>query len=51
MSGTVNMASEFNVARQKHPQISAQTLYRMVTENAVKAMMLPQQYAALLRAT
>jgi len=47
MSGTVNMASEFNVARQKHPQISAQTLYRMVTENAVKAMMLPQQYAAL----
>ena len=47
MSGTVNMTAEFNIARQKHPQISAQTLYRMVTENAVKAMMLPKHYAAL----
>lgn len=47
MSGTINLVSEFSVVRQKHPQVSAQTMYRMVTENAVKAMMLPPQYASL----
>ncbi len=47
MSGTINIVSEFDVVRQKHPQISAQTLYRMVTENAARAMMLPQRCAFL----
>ncbi len=47
MSGAINMSAEFDLVRQKHPKISPQTIYRMVSENAVKALMLPQHYASL----
>jgi len=47
MSGAINLIGEFDLIRQKFPQISPRELYRMVTENAVKALYLPPRYAKL----
>lgn len=47
MSGGVNLIAEFDTIHQKHPEIPLHLLYRMVTENAVRALKLPQHYAGL----
>lgn len=47
MSGAKNLIGEFELIREKFPQIMPRELYRMVTENAVKALYLPQHYAKL----
>ena len=47
MTGGVNLIAEFNLIHQKHPHIPLKTLYKMVTENAAKALMLPSSYARL----
>lgn len=47
MSGGVNLIAEFATIRQHYPDIPASELYRMVTQNAVKALYLPQRYGTL----
>ena len=47
MSGGINMIAEFLKIKENFPQIPAAELFRMVTENAVKALKLPSTYAAL----
>ncbi|MCB5271747.1 MAG: amidohydrolase family protein [Candidatus Cloacimonetes bacterium] len=47
MSGGVNLIDEFATIRQHYPDIPASELYRMVTQNAVKALQLPKRYGAL----
>ena len=47
MSGGVNLIAEFDVIHQKHPGLPLNLLYRMVTENAVRALKLPARYGNL----
>lgn len=47
MSGAVNLIAEFATIRQHFPHIPACELYRMVTQNAVKALRLPERYGFL----
>lgn len=47
MSGGVNLIAEFDTIHQKHPHIPLNQLYRMVTQNAVNALKLPDQYGRL----
>lgn len=47
MSGGVNLIAEFAVIREKYPDIPPSELYRMVTQNAVKALHLHHRYGAL----
>ncbi|MCB5265116.1 MAG: amidohydrolase family protein [Candidatus Cloacimonetes bacterium] len=47
MSGGVNLIAEFATIREHYPQIPASELYRMVTQNAVKALRLHKRYGAL----
>jgi len=47
MSGGVNLIAEFDIIHQKHPELPLNLLYRMVTENAVQALKLPQRYGRL----
>jgi len=47
MSGGINLIDEFLAARSSLPQLPASTLYRMCTENAVYALMLPARYASI----
>ncbi len=47
MSGGVNLIAELLTIREHFPHIKASELYRMVTQNAVKALKLPASYATL----
>lgn len=47
MSGGVNLIAEFLKIREHFPHIPLEELFRMVTSNAVKALYLPSDYAAL----
>jgi 5-methylthioadenosine/S-adenosylhomocysteine deaminase len=47
MSGGVNLIAEFATIREHYPQIPPAELYRMVTQNAVRALRLPQRYGNL----
>ncbi len=47
MSGGINLIAEFLTIREHFPHIVAKELYRMVTENAVKALKMPAHYATL----
>lgn len=47
MSGGINLIAEFMKIKEHFPHIPASELYRMVTENAVKALNLPSVYASL----
>jgi len=47
MSGSVNLFDEFANALKAYPAIGTRMLYKMTTENAVKALMLPAHYAHL----
>lgn len=47
MSGAVNLLFEFILAHEKFPSIPLSTLYKMATENAAYALMLPDSYAKL----
>lgn len=47
MSGGVNLIAEFLKIREFFPAIPASELFRMVSTNAVKALKLPIEYAAL----
>ncbi len=47
MSGGINLIDEFLSARKAFPSVPAATLYKMVTENAVYALMLDPEYAFL----
>ncbi|MDP2172503.1 MAG: amidohydrolase family protein [Candidatus Cloacimonadaceae bacterium] len=47
MSGGVNLIAEFHKIREHFPSIKGNLLFKMVTENAVKALMLPREYACL----
>jgi hypothetical protein len=47
MSGAVNLIFELVKIRETHPHIPEDLLYKMITENAAKALMLPDSYAHL----
>lgn len=47
MSGGINLISEFILAHEKFPSMDLSTLYKMATENAARALMLPSRYAFL----
>ena len=47
MSGGVNLIAELLTIREHFPHIKASELYRMVTQNAVRALKLPASYATL----
>lgn len=47
MSGGINLIDEFSTIREHYPNIPASELYRMVTQNAVKALHLHPRYGAL----
>lgn len=47
MSGGVNLIDEFVTAHKHFPALPLSTLYRMATENACKALMLPREYSEL----
>jgi len=47
MSGGVNLFDELANAVQIYPGIGTRSLYRMVTENAARALMLPAHYGKL----
>ncbi len=47
MSGGINLIDEFLSAKKAYPTIPSSTLYKMVTENAVYALMLDPKYAFL----
>ncbi|HNX38038.1 MAG TPA: amidohydrolase family protein [Candidatus Cloacimonadota bacterium] len=48
MSGGVNLIFEFILVREKFPSIPVSTLYKMATENAAYALMLPERYGKLI---
>ncbi len=47
MSGAVNLIFELVKVRETHPHLPAAVLYKMITQNAARALMLPQSYARL----
>lgn len=47
MSGAVNLLFELVKVHDTHPQLSMELLYRMITANAARALMLPDSYATL----
>lgn len=47
MSGATNLIGEFTLIREHFPHIPIRELYRMVTQNAVKALYLPPVYGSL----
>ncbi|MDD2543289.1 MAG: amidohydrolase family protein [Candidatus Cloacimonetes bacterium] len=47
MSGEINLIAEFAIIREHFPHIELSMLYRMVTENAAKALYLDPAYARL----
>ncbi len=47
MSGSVNLFNELSYAAKIYPGLDTRSLYRMVTENAVMALMLPAHYGHL----
>ncbi|MDZ4181898.1 MAG: chlorohydrolase, partial [Candidatus Cloacimonadaceae bacterium] len=47
MSGGINLIAEFHKVREHFPRFEGSMLYKMVTENAAKALMLPKEYAFL----
>lgn len=47
MSGEINLIREFDVIREHFPHIPLRELYRMVTQNAVKALYLDPAFATL----
>lgn len=47
MSGAVNLAAEFLKIREMYPNFEAKQLYRMCTENATRALMLPESFAKM----
>jgi hypothetical protein len=47
MSGGINLIAEFMKIREVFPAFEARQLYKMTTENAARALMLPVSYARL----
>lgn len=47
MTGGTNLIAELLCIKEHHPHIPASELYRMVTQNAVQALKLPQRYSSL----
>lgn len=47
MSGGINLFDEFATVHQHFPDLALSTLYKMATENAVYALMLPERFAKL----
>jgi hypothetical protein len=47
MSGGINLIAEFMKIREVFPAFEARQLYKMTTENAARALMLPSSYARL----
>ncbi|MDD4310355.1 MAG: amidohydrolase family protein, partial [Candidatus Cloacimonetes bacterium] len=47
MSGGINLIDEFHKIKENFPQIQASEIFRMVTQNAVKALNLAKRYAEL----
>lgn len=47
MSGGTNLIAEFEIIRTNFPHLPLNQLYKMVTENAVKALYLSPEYAKL----
>jgi len=47
MSGGINLIDEFLAAKKAFPTLETKSLYKMVTENATKALMLDPDYAFL----
>jgi len=47
MSGGINLIAEFEIIREHFPHLQLNLLYKMVTENAVKALFLSDEYAKL----
>lgn len=47
MSGGVNLIAEFTKVHEEYPELPLSLLYKMATENAVWALMLPNEYAQL----
>lgn len=47
MSGAVNLIFELVKVRETHPHLAPELLYRMITANAARALMLPESYSTL----
>jgi 5-methylthioadenosine/S-adenosylhomocysteine deaminase len=47
LSGSVNLFQEISFAKEKCPHVSSQAIYRMISENAVKALYLDKEAARL----
>jgi len=47
MSGSINMLAEIKFAANKYTFLSSKELFRMITENAQKALFLPESYGKL----
>lgn len=47
MSGGINLIAEFMTIREHFPAFEAKELFRMVTQNAVKALKLPNRFGTL----
>ena len=51
MSGSINLLEEIKFAHKKFPYISMKQLFKMITINASKALMLPAEYGTIGEAT
>lgn len=47
MSGSINLLEEIKFAHQKFPHIPMQQIFKMITTNASKALMLPEEYGTI----
>ncbi|MBN2460202.1 MAG: amidohydrolase family protein [Candidatus Cloacimonetes bacterium] len=51
MSGSFNLLAELKIFHREYPQIAARDIYRFITENAARALMLPEPYGRLSETT
>ncbi|NQT65606.1 MAG: hypothetical protein HQ554_05465, partial [FCB group bacterium] len=47
MSGSINLLEELKFAHQKFPHIPMQQIFKMITTNAGKALMLTEEYGTI----
>ncbi len=47
MSGSINLLEEIKFAHRKFPHIPLKQIFKMITTNAAKALMLPEEYGTI----
>ena len=51
LSGNINLFAEMKFSKDNFPEVSSQDIFKMVTANAAKALMLPLEYGSLVNSS